>query len=67
MFALTMILLVISLICAPIGLMKFPWGVRTFREMSPAQRSRFWESTAIIMIPLTLTALSTFGMIASIS
>lgn len=67
MFALTMILLVISLICAPIGLMKFPWDARTFREMSPAQRSRFWESTAIIMIPLTLTALSTFGMIASIS
>lgn len=66
MFALTMILLVVSLICAPIGLMKFPWGVRTFREMSPSQRSRFWEALATAMIPLTLTILSMFGMIASI-
>lgn len=67
MFALTMILLVISLIYVPIGLMKFPWDARTFREMSPAQRSRFWEALATVMIPLTLTILSMFGMIASIS
>ncbi len=67
MFALTMILLVISLIYVPIGLMKFPWEAKTFREMSPAQRSRFWEALATAMIPLTLTILSMFGMIASIS
>ena len=66
MFALTMILLVVSLICAPIGLMKFPWEAKTFREMSPQQRSRFWEALATAMIPLTLTILSMFGMIASI-
>ena len=36
MTALMILLSIISLICALIGLMKFPWDAKTFREMSPA-------------------------------
>lgn len=61
-----MILLVVSLVYTPIGLMMFPWEAKAFREMSPQQRSRFREALTTAMIPLTLTILSMFGMIASI-
>lgn len=63
MFALTMLLLVISMICVPIGVMKFPWTMRSYASLSSSDRSRFWNSLALIMIPLTLTALSVFGML----
>lgn len=65
MFALTMLLLVISMICAPIGLMKFPWEARTFQEMSEEQWVRFWKSTGLVLIPLSLAALAWFGALAS--
>lgn len=67
MFALTMLLLVISMICAPIGALKFPWTMRSYDSLSSADRSRFWNSLALMLIPLSLTALSIFGTIASIS
>lgn len=63
MFALTMLLLVISMICVPIGVMKFPWTMRSYASLSFSDRSRFWNSLALMMIPLTLTALSVFGML----
>ncbi|WP_308541831.1 hypothetical protein [uncultured Oscillibacter sp.] len=63
MFALTMLLLVIAMICVPIGVMKFPWTMRSYASLSFSDRSRFWNGLALMMIPLTLTALSVFGML----
>ena len=63
MFALTMLLLVIAMICVPIGVMKFPWTMRSYASLSFSARSRFWNGLALMMIPLTLTALSVFGML----
>ena len=63
MFVLTMLLLVISMICVPIGVMKFPWAMRNFASLSSSDRSRFWNSLALMLIPLMLTALSVFGML----
>lgn len=34
MFALTMLLLVIAMICVPIGVMKFPWTMRSYASLS---------------------------------
>lgn len=67
MFALTMLLLVISMICVPIGVMKFPWTMRSYASLSFSDRSRFWNSLALMLIPLSLSALSIFGTIALIS
>ena len=63
MFALTMLLLVIAMICVPIGVMKFPWTMRSYASLSFSDRSRFWNGLALMMMPLTLTALSVFGML----
>ena len=63
MFALTMLLLVIAMICVPIGVMKFPWTMRSYASLSFSDRSRFWNGLALMMIPLTLTARSVFGML----
>ena len=63
MFALTMLLLVIAMICVPIGVMKFPWTMRSYASLSFSDRSRFWNGLALMMIPLTLTALPVFGML----
>ena len=63
MFALTILLLVIAMICVPIGVMKFPWTMRSYASLSFSDRSRFWNGLALMMIPLTLTALSVFGML----
>lgn len=63
MFALTMLLLVIAMICVPIGVMKFPWTMRSYASLSFSDRSCFWNGLALMMIPLTLTALSVFGML----
>ena len=63
MFALTMLLLVIAMICVPIGVMKFPWTMGSYASLSFSDRSRFWNGLALMMIPLTLTALSVFGML----
>ena len=63
MFALTMLLLVIAMICVPIGVMKFPWTMRSYASLSFSDRSRFWNGLALMMSPLTLTALSVFGML----
>ena len=63
MFALTMLLLVIAMICVPIGVMKFPWTMRSYASLSFSDRSRFWNGLALMMIPPTLTALSVFGML----
>lgn len=63
MFALTMLLLVIAMICVPIGVMKFPWTMRSYASLSFSDRSRFWNGLALMMIPLTLTVLSVFGML----
>lgn len=64
MTALMILLSIISLICALIGLMKFPWDAKTFREMSPADRSHFWNSLALVLIPLLLTAICVWGTFA---
>lgn len=63
MFALTIILLVISMICVPIGVMKFPWAMRSYASLSSSDRSRFWNSLALMLVPMSLAALSIFRMI----
>ena len=63
MFALTMLLLVIAMICVPIGVMKFPWTMRSYASLSFSDRSRFWNGLALMLIPLSLAALSVFGML----
>lgn len=65
MFDLAMILLVIAMICACVGLMKFPWEAGTFQEMSEEQWVRFRKSTGLVLIPLSLAALAWFGALAS--
>lgn len=67
MFALTLLLMAVSMVCIPIGLVKFPWEARTFREMSEEQWGRFWKCLGLTLIPLSLTALCVFGTFALIS
>lgn len=67
MVALVLMLTVATMACTILGVMKFPWEARTFREMSPQQRVRLKESMALIFIPLTFFALFFFGLFASIS
>ena len=54
MFVLAMLLVVISMICVPIGAMKFPWAMRSYAALSPSDRSRFWNGLALMLIPLSL-------------
>ena len=63
MFVLAMLLVVISMICVPIGAMKFPWAMRSYAALSSSDRSRFWNGLALMLILLSLAALSVFGML----